>query len=115
MYFGWADPALNPMMGVEYYEAVAQRMGSGTADFFRLFMVPGMLHCGGGPGPDQFDSLGALSAWVEHGTAPDAVRVNKMEAGKVVRSRVLCAYPEAARWKGSGSTDDAANFTCVKP
>ncbi len=115
MYFGWADPALNPMMGVEYYQAVTRRMGAGTSDFFRLFMVPGMLHCGGGPGPDQFDSLGALSAWVEKGTAPDAVQVNKVQSGKVVRSRVLCAYPEAARWKGSGSTDDAANFTCVKP
>ncbi|MBS1856869.1 MAG: tannase/feruloyl esterase family alpha/beta hydrolase [Acidobacteria bacterium] len=115
MYFGWADPALNPMMGVEYYQAVTQRMGPGTTDFFRLFMVPGMLHCGGGPGPDQFDSLGALAAWVEQGTAPDTVRVSKTESGKVVRSRVLCAYPEVARWKGTGSTDDAANFTCVKP
>jgi hypothetical protein len=80
MYFGWADPALNPMMGVEYYQKVTERMGPATTDFFRLFMVPGMLHCGDGPGPDQFDSLGALS-----------------------------------KWKGSGSTDDAANFTCVKP
>jgi len=115
MYFGWADPALNPNMGVEYYESVAKRMGPATTDFFRLFMVPGMLHCGGGPGPDQFDSLGALSAWVEKGTAPDAVPVNKVAAGKVTRSRVLCAYPQVAKWKGSGSTDEAANFTCVKP
>ena len=115
MYFGWADPALNPLMGVEYYEAVTQRMGPATTDFFRLFMVPGMLHCGDGPGPDQFDTLGTLSAWVEQGTAPDSVRANKMAAGKLVRSRILCAYPEVARWKGAGSTDDAANFTCVKP
>ena len=115
MYHGWADPALNPNMGVEYYEAVTKRMGPATTDFFRLFMVPGMLHCGDGPGPDQFDSLGALSAWVEKGTAPDSVPVNKVVAGKVTRSRVLCAYPEVAKWKGSGSTDEAANFTCMKP
>jgi feruloyl esterase len=115
MFFGWADPALNPAMGVEYYEAVSKRMGPGTTDFFRLFMVPGMLHCDGGPGPDQMDTLGTLSAWVEKGTAPDAVPVKKVTGGKVVRSRVLCAYPEMAKWKGSGSTDDAANFTCVKP
>jgi len=115
MYFGWADPALNPNMGIDYYESVTKRMGPGTTDFFRLFMVPGMLHCGGGPGPDQFDSLGALSTWVEKGTAPDAVPVSKVVSGKVTRSRVLCAYPQVAKWKGSGSTDEAANFTCVKP
>lgn len=115
MYFGWADPALNPMMGVEYYESVMKRMGPATTDFFRLFMVPGMLHCSNGPGPDQFDTLGALSAWVENGTAPDAVRATKTSGGKVTRSRVLCAYPEVAKWKGTGSTDDAANFTCTKP
>ena len=62
MYFGWADPALNPLMGVEYYEQVSQRMGAGTAGFFRLFMVPGMFHCGGGVGTDTFDKLGPLAA-----------------------------------------------------
>jgi Tannase and feruloyl esterase len=115
MYFGWADPALNPMMGVEYYEAVAKRMGPSTTDFFRLFMVPGMLHCGDGVGTDQFDSLAALSTWVEKGTAPDAVKASRVVRGNVVRTRPLCAYPEVAKYTGSGSTDDAASFTCVKP
>ena len=115
MYFGWADPALNPMMGVEYFEAVQQRMGPSTTDFFRLFMVPGMLHCSDGPGPSQFDSVAPLTDWVEKGSAPDSIRAVKMTDGKLARSRPLCAYPQVARYKGAGSTDDAANFACVKP
>jgi Tannase and feruloyl esterase len=115
MYFGWADPALNPMMGVEYYQSVQERMGPGTTDFFRLFMVPGMFHCGDGPGPNQFDTTGPLSDWVERGTAPQTIRANKISDGKVARSRPLCVYPEVARYKGSGSIDDFANFHCVKP
>jgi feruloyl esterase len=115
MYFGWADPALNPMMGVEYYEAVRERMGPGTTDFFRLFMVPGMFHCGDGPGPNQFDTTGPLSDWVEHGAAPQSIRASKTAAGKVVRTRPLCVYPEVARYKGAGSIDDFASFACVKP
>jgi hypothetical protein len=115
MYFGWADPALNPMMGLEYYQAVQERMGTGTTDFFRLFMVPGMFHCGGGPGPNQFDTTGPLSEWVERGTAPDGIKASSVAAGKVVRSRPLCAYPEVAQYKGTGNTDDAANFGCAKP
>jgi feruloyl esterase len=113
MYYGWADPALNPLMGVEYYEAVAQHMGSGTTSFFRLFMAPGMYHCGGGPGPSAFDTLTPLSQWVEQGKAPDSLLASKTDAGKVVRTRPLCPYPQVAKYKGSGSIDDAANFTCV--
>ena len=71
MYFGWADPALNPMMGVNYYEQVRQTMGAGTGEFFRLFMMPGVLHCSGGLGPSVFDSITPLVDWVERGTAPD--------------------------------------------
>src|SRR5215471_1848894 len=97
MYFGWADPALNPMMGVEYYEGVTRRMGPATTDFFRLFMVPGMLHCADGVGTDQFDTLGTLSSWVEKGIAPDAVKASRVVAGNVVRPRPLCAYPEVAK------------------
>jgi feruloyl esterase len=115
MYFGWADPALNPLMGVEYYERVSQRMGAGTGGFFRLFMVPGMFHCTGGVGTDTFDKLGPLTDWVERGTAPDAIPASLVVAGKAVRTRPLCAYPEVARYKGSGSIDDAASFACVKP
>jgi len=115
MYFGWADPALNPLTGVEYYEQVSQRMGAATGGFFRLFMVPGMFHCNGGVGADTFDKLGPLAGWVEGGAAPDAIPASRVIGGKVVRTRPLCAYPEVARYQGSGSTDDASNFACVKP
>jgi feruloyl esterase len=98
MYFGWADPALNPMMGVEYYEAVTERMGAGTKEFFRLFMAPGMFHCGDGPGPNAFDTLTPLSEWVEKGSAPESLLASKTEGGKVVRTRPLCPYPQVAKY-----------------
>jgi len=113
MYFGWADPALNPLMGVEYYEGVTEKMGAGTRDFFRLFMVPGMLHCGDGPGPNSFDTLGPLSEWVEQGKPPDSIQATKIANNKPVRTRPLCPYPQVAKYKGSGSIDEAANFTCT--
>jgi feruloyl esterase len=72
-----------------------------------------MGHCGGGPGPNQFDHLTALEQWVEKGVAPDKIIATHSTAGKVDRTRPLCVYPQVARWKGTGSSDDAANFTCV--
>jgi tannase/feruloyl esterase len=78
-------------------------------------MVPGMQHCSGGPGPDSFDSLTALEQWVEQGIAPKQIIASKLAAGVVTRTRPLCRYPQVARYKGKGSTDDAANFRCVKP
>lgn len=115
MYFGWADPQLNPMMGVEYYEKVAERMGSATGDFFRLFMVPGMFHCGGGVGTSVFDAATPLLRWVESGSAPQQIAASRVVDNKVVRTRPLCTYPQVARYKGTGSIDEAANFSCVKP
>ena len=115
MYFGWADPQLNPMMGVEYYEKVAERMGSTTGDFFRLFMVPGMFHCGGGVGTSVFDAATPLVRWVESGSAPDQIAASRVVDSKVVRTRPLCTYPQVARYRGTGSIDEAANFICVKP
>ena len=114
MYFGWADPQLNPRMGVEYYEQVVEKMGASTPDFFRLYMVPGMFHCGGGVGTGVFDAATPLVKWAEAGTAPDSIEAARVVAGKVVRTRPLCAYPQVARYKGSGSIDDAQNFACVK-
>ncbi|MGC4051165.1 MAG: tannase/feruloyl esterase family alpha/beta hydrolase [Paludibaculum sp.] len=115
MYFGWADPQLNPRMGVEYYEQVLATMGDSTGDFFRLFMVPGMFHCGGGVGTSQFDATTPLLRWVEESKAPARIEAARVVQGTVVRTRPLCAYPEVARYKGSGSIDDAANFSCGKP
>ncbi len=114
-YFGWADPALNPLMGVNYYERVVQAMGASTPDFYRLFMVPGMFHCGGGIGVNTFDPFTALVQWVERGVAPDTIAASRRVDGKAVRTRPLCPYPEVARYKGAGSLDDAASFACVRP
>ena len=110
-YFGWADPALNPLMGVGYYESVTKAT-PGTPDFYRLFMVPGMQHCGGGAGTSTFDAFTAVVQWVEKGTAPEALAASHVVDGKVVRTRPLCPYPKTAIYKGTGSTDEAANFSC---
>ena len=131
MWHGWADVGLNPLRSIEYYEGVESRIGPDeTRDFFRLFTVPGMYHCAGGPGPDVFDDLTALENWVEHGEAPQSMiayktgeangfspdrgpgRVSEEDA-EVIRSRPLCPYPEVARYTGSGSIDSAASFQCV--
>jgi hypothetical protein len=115
MYFGWADPLLMPQMGVDYYESALEANGPNTADFFRLFMMPGVFHCAGGYGPDRFDGMTPLIAWVENGTPPDAIQASQVEEGKVIRSRPLCPYPQVARYRGSGDVNDAANFTCAPP
>jgi hypothetical protein len=115
MTYGWADGILQPMMGVNYYEHAVEKNGPKTTDFFRLFMVPGMAHCGGGVGPDQNDAVSAVIDWVEKGKAPDVLVAKKIAGGQVTRSRPLCPYPQVARYKGTGSVDDAENFSCVKP
>ena len=117
MYAGWMDPVVPPQDNVAYYEAVAKKMGGydKTRDFFRMFVAPGMGHCAGGPGPNQFDALSALEQWVEKGIAPDALLASHSTGGKVDRTRPLCPYPQVARYKGTGSIDDAANFSCAAP
>ncbi|HEX7081611.1 MAG TPA: tannase/feruloyl esterase family alpha/beta hydrolase [Gammaproteobacteria bacterium] len=113
--YGWADTILQPMMGVEYYERAAEANGENSDDFMRLFMVPGMAHCGGGVGPDQMDPVTAVIDWVEEGSAPDKLVAKKVVDGATVRSRPLCPYPQVARYKGEGSPDDAASFECRDP
>ena len=115
MTYGWADPILQPLMGVHYYEAALKTNGPDTENFFRLFMVPGMSHCGGGIGPDPHDPMTVIIDWVEKGKAPDSIVASKVINNKVVRTRPLCPYPQVARYSGQGSIDDAANFRCVAP
>jgi feruloyl esterase len=115
MYMGWADPALNPLMGVGYYEDVLRQMGPSTREFFKLYMMPGVFHCNGGVGPACFDPLARVISWVEKGKAPEAIVAQQVEGGKVSRTRPLCPYPQAARYQGQGSPDDAANFRCAAP
>jgi feruloyl esterase len=115
MYHGWADSDVPPEDGIRYYEKFERAMGGQeqTSDFFRLFMAPGMAHCGGGPGPNTFDTLSALDRWVDDGNAPDKISASHVTDGVTDRTRPLCPYPQIAKWKGAGSIDDAANFRCV--
>jgi feruloyl esterase len=116
-YHGWSDPQISPGNSVEYYQRVLKALG-GAARIdanYRLFMAPGMAHCGGGSGPSTFDMLTALEQWVEQGKAPDQIIASRSVKGVVDRTRPLCPYPQVAAYKGSGSTDDAANFVCKAP
>ncbi len=115
MTYGWADAILQPLMGVTYYEKAVAANGPGTPDFLRLFMMPGVAHCGGGVGPDRHDAVTAVIDWVEKSTAPDLLLASKVTNGTVVRTRPLCPYPQVARYEGQGSIDEAANFSCVAP
>jgi len=117
MYDGWADQLIAPQNGVNYYTSVATAMGGlqKTQKFARLFMVPGMKHCAGGVGPTMFDALSAAEKWREQGIAPAKIIASKSAGGKVVETRPLCPYPQAAIYKGSGDTNDAANFVCGNP
>jgi feruloyl esterase len=114
MYHGWSDPALTPFVSVDYYSAVAKTLGGGfkhLQDNARLFMVPGMHHCTGGPGPYDFDPLTPLVGWVEDGVAPDRI-VGTVPAGpQAGRTFPLCPYPSLAVYQGGG-VDDAANWVC---
>jgi len=110
-FHGWADPALTPYMSVDYYESVLQKMGGDqTRSFYKLYMVPGMFHCGGGPGPNTFDVFKPLVDWVENGIEPQAITATHAASN---RTRPLCTYPGVAQHTGTGSIDDANNFECV--
>lgn len=118
IYHGWNDHALSPLKTIQYYQRLQRAMGGGDDDgarvgrFARLFMVPGMHHCSGGPGPNTFDTLSAIVAWVEDGKAPSSMTAS---GGAVAgRTRPLCPYPEVSRYTGHGSIDDAANFVCAR-
>jgi feruloyl esterase len=113
-YHGWSDPQITPLASTQYYDKVTAANGgrSKVHSSYRLFMAPGMAHCGGGEGPNDFDELTALEQWVENGKAPDMIPASHTRDGKVDRTRPLCAYPQVASYKGSGSIDDAANFVC---
>jgi hypothetical protein len=130
VYHGWNDPAISPWNTVDYYRAVEKQMGDArTASFLRLYMAPGVEHCTGGPGPSAFGQLGiptargpkyglfdALTDWVEKGTPAGEVTATKYSPEhKVVMTRPLCPYPQVAQYRGSGDSNDAANFACANP
>jgi feruloyl esterase len=129
-YAGWADSAIAPENGLNYYRKVTSVMGD-VHDFYRVFMAPGMAHCYGGPGPNSFgngnndgpvidakhDLLKALEMWVERGIAPDKIIATKyfhdIPAKGVALQRPLCPYPQVSRYNGHGSTSDQSSFECV--
>jgi tannase/feruloyl esterase len=115
-YHGWSDQDIAPLASVNFYKSVVAAVGEArTSSSLKLFMVPGMGHCGGGEGPNTFDMVTPLEQWVEKGQAPVRVVASHSTDGKVDRTRPLCAYPQVARHTGSGSTDDAQNFVCRLP
>lgn len=117
IYHGWADSNVSPLNTIKYYKSVEDTLGgpSKTSNNMRLFMEPGMGHCGGGEGPNVFDKVGTLDQWVEQGKAPEKIIASHSTAGKVDRTRPLCPYPQVAKYKGSGSIDEASNFACQLP
>jgi hypothetical protein len=130
LYHGWNDPAIPALNTVNYYQSVIAKMGRTTTDSFtRLYMVPGMQHCGGGPGPENFgEALDATSTdpqhniritlenWVEKGTAPSSFIVSKAaSATSPAITRPLCPFPQSAKYKGTGDPNQAENFTCASP
>ncbi len=118
LYHGWNDGAIAPQNTINYYNSVADAMGGSAKvqDSMRLFMAPGMDHCYGGDGPFDFDTIAALEQWAEKGNAPDRIVAGHLLKGppKPDRTRPLCSYPQVAKYKGSGGTDEASNFVCAK-
>ena len=133
LYHGWNDPGISPLNSINYYESVLAAMGKQEADsFVRLYMVPGMQHCAGGPGPDEFGEFGispvndpqhsiyvALEQWAETGAAPSTFVASKIEGempagagAKLKMTRLLCPYPQQAKYKGTGDPNAAASFSC---
>jgi feruloyl esterase len=136
LYHGWADGAISPLFTIHYYEEMQQKLGKDeTSNFTRLYLMPGVKHCGDGPGPDSIGQWGlpamkesdashnvihALEDWVEDGKAPEAITATKYaedadhhpDPHKIVMTRPICPYPQQAHYKGTGSIKDAASFVC---
>lgn len=116
LYHGWIDGLITPQDSINYYESVLAEMGQDAVDqFMRFYLLPGVAHCVPMEGPGKFDVLGTLEAWLDSGTPPERIVASRTLEGGATRTRPLCPYPRVARYSGSGSTDDAANFECVAP
>jgi hypothetical protein len=116
IWHGWADPLINATGSIDYYDRLTKQMGGAkrTQEFTRLFMAPGIGHCGGGPGFAPARAFDAVVNWVEKGIAPDTLPSSRTVAGKT-QTRPLCPYPSVAKWNGEGSVDDAASYSCAVP
>ena len=113
LHHGWADMLIAPRNTIDYYQQVVAKIGAERApSSVRLFMAPGVGHCGGGDGPFNADFMAVLDRWRDKGIAPDSIIVSRSRNGALLRTRPLCPYPKRAKYRGSGSTDDAASFVC---
>ncbi len=115
LYHGASDPSIPASQSIAFYRELAEQQQGieRTQQTVRLFLVPGMYHCSGGPGPDRFDTLSAIEAWVEHGKAPDAIQASSKLASPVQHRLPLCPYPQQARYRGAGEIDDPSNWSCA--
>jgi feruloyl esterase len=121
IYHGWNDANNSPEATIDYFESIETALAAtpnlrsvATSDFARLFMVPGMAHCGGGIGSSEFDAQTAIENWVERAIVPDRIEAERIEGGQVVRTRPLCPYPQTARYRGSGNSDRSGSFVCTE-
>jgi feruloyl esterase len=115
MYHGWNDTAIAPENSINYHASVLKKMGNKQEDWYKLYMVPGMQHCGGGPGPNQINWMGAMERWREGGAAPEQVIATHVTGPTVDMTRPLCPYPQVATYRGVGSVNDSASFSCKNP
>ena len=114
LWHGWVDAALTAYASIDYFEAV-EKSDPDVRDYFRLFMMPGVFHCAGGPGPDRVDWVSAIEDWVERGNPPEQPPASRVIDGKLQKTRPLCVHPERAVYKGGGNPNEAANFACKAP
>ena len=115
LYHGWADNLIPPQNTINYYSSVLEAMPGKQDDFIRLFMAPGMFHCGGGPGPNQANWVAALDRWREASAPLTRIEAAHVSNNRVDMTRPLCPYPQTAVYSGHGSTNDAESFTCKMP
>lgn len=114
MYHGWSDPQVTPFNTTNFFDKVVATHGRGVVGTsVQLYMVPGMNHCSGGPGTATFDKVAAMERWLQTGVAPASISAARVTNGQIDRTRPLCPYGQVARWSGTGSTDEVANFACV--
>jgi feruloyl esterase len=114
LWHGWSDPQVTPFNTINFFQkVVAAQGGAGVGTSVQLYMLPGVNHCTGGPGPDTFDKVGAVEAWIATGVAPARIDASRRTSGTIARTRPLCPFGQVARWNGSGSVEDASSFSCV--
>jgi feruloyl esterase len=115
LWHGWSDAALTALDSIDYYDSVEQR-DPALRDYFRMYLMPGVGHCNGGPGPDRADWITAIEQWVENDLPPEQlIASNSDEQGRQIMERPICPYPQSASYDGSGDPDVSESYSCVTP